>query len=317
MFRNKKAIVIFSFIFITLLVIVIIFLKKTNSNKLSDDSLINNEELLSFGKYKKTTKIDKLTRSYTLYIPHSYLNNESLPLIIALHPEGVTGEEFADFTKLSQVNSQENFILITPDAIKNEWSDGRKIKENNQSLPDDVKFISTLIDEAIQKYNVNKGKIFVTGFSSGGIMTLRLACELSDKINAVAIVGATFPKDYFKLCQPINAVPIIIINSTNDNIIPYQGGKIISDLITGETESNDNTIDFWVNNNGCKPDPTEYIFGNNPLTHIEREDYQGGDAVTLYQVVGGAHSWPLGINTGQDINATDLIWKFFKNGSSY
>ncbi len=45
-----------------------------------------------------------------------------------------------------------------------------------------------MIDILIEKYKVDESRIFVTGWSNGGYMTYRLACELSDKIAG----GASF-----------------------------------------------------------------------------------------------------------------------------
>lgn len=43
-----------------------------------------------------------------------------------------------------------------------------------------------MIDLLIEKYKADSEKVYVTGWSNGGFMTYKLACELSDKISGAA-----------------------------------------------------------------------------------------------------------------------------------
>ena len=72
------------------------------------------------------------------------------------------------------------------------WSMLRLAMENNV---DDVVFFPALIDKLEHDYAVEPKRIFVTGISNGGMMSYRLACELADKVAAIAPVegGAGHP----------------------------------------------------------------------------------------------------------------------------
>ncbi|MBK9529210.1 MAG: hypothetical protein IPO41_13055 [Acidobacteria bacterium] len=51
---------------------------------------------------------------------------------------------------------------------------------------DDVDFISTLLDTIESKYKIDKNRIYASGLSNGGMMSYRLAAELSNRIAAIA-----------------------------------------------------------------------------------------------------------------------------------
>src|SRR5262245_18435976 len=87
---------------------------------------------------------------------------------------------------------------------------------------DAVGFISTLISTLVAERNVAPARVYATGISNGGIMVYRLACELSDKVAAIAPVAAAL---MFDSCRPKRPVSVMMFHGSEDKAVPSEGGR--------------------------------------------------------------------------------------------
>jgi polyhydroxybutyrate depolymerase len=256
--------------------------------------------------------VNGIERDFTTYLPANAPGK--LPVIISLHggfasPKGMF--HLADFRPIAD---RDKFIVVCP-AAKHGWQDGRDVKKI-----DDVKFIDQLITYLINTYHADASRIYVTGISKGGFMSSRLACQLSNRIAAVAIVSATLDTD--EGYAPVNPLPIMFIHGTKDHIVPYTGGKLFGRSIY----SHEQIIKKWVDLDHCNPKP---IITNIPDTahdgtSIIKEEYinhANGLKVIGYTINNGGHTWPGGWQylpkfivgkTTRNLNACEVIWDFFK-----
>jgi polyhydroxybutyrate depolymerase len=151
--------------------------------------------------------------------------------------------------------------------------------------------------------------------SNGGFMSYQLACELSDRIAAIASVTGSMNLGWFNSCNPSHPMPVMEIHGTLDPTVPYNASSF--------TESIPNIMDFWKNFNNCN---STAIVTNVPNTntadgctaeHQIWENGSNGVAVEHYKIIDGEHSWPGALFpngiTNQDINAAEKIWEFFNN----
>ncbi|MBW1819889.1 MAG: hypothetical protein JRJ60_22345, partial [Deltaproteobacteria bacterium] len=176
---------------------------------------------------------------------------------------------------------------------------------------DDVGFVSDLIDKIMEDYCINPDRVFGTGFSNGGIFSYRLACELSDRIAAIAPVASY---NGTLSCSPSRPVPIIAFHGTDDPVIPYANGVA--------------SIEAWAYHNGCS-DETQIYYQEGDVTCIQYMGCDEGADVVFCTIDGGWHNWPGAIDlcekspptcwmtgyTTQDIDASRAIWKFFAEHS--
>jgi len=273
-------------------------------------------------------KIDGLKRQFVIKKPPNWNKNKKFPLIIALHGGGSSWRKFNNGTTkhtLDIETNKQNIIYILPQAINKHWNDGRGTF--SEDSPDDVEFISQLISFAIDKYKVDPKKIYIVGMSNGGMMAIRLAIELSDKIKAVAAVSALLnTKIRFK--EPKKSVSFLLIHGTEDPVIPFKGGDIKAFSFTksrGKVVSARKTIDYFLNHNVCSTRPIKTFQDKRPFdkTSINVELYNrcyGSSQVELIQVNDGGHAWPggkqylpVGIigRASREINAGKVIVNFF------
>jgi len=258
--------------------------------------------------------VDGIRRSFLTYIPIAADKDRKMPLVISLHggfasPKGQF--HLADFRPLADANK---FIVICP-ASKHIFHDGR----DNKGI-DDVKFIDQIINYAIKMYHADPQRVYVTGISNGGFLTSRLACELSNRVAAIAVVAATM--DEGEGYAPLKPMPVIYMHGTKDPVFSNKGGKIFGRQVYSQNQ----VLKLWADLDKCNPKPviTTTPDTANDGTNIIKEEYGNtatGFKVVGYTIVNGGHTWPGGWQylpkfivgkTTKNLNACEVIWDFFK-----
>jgi len=268
-----------------------------------------------------------LTRTYIVHTPK--LNGTApIPLVLAFHGGGGTGAGMARLTHLSQLADKYGFIVAYPDGYMRRWADGRGTTAAERAGVDDVGFVSALIDQLSKQNQIDPTRVYATGISNGGFFSLRLACELSSKITAVAAVAATLPQNLSDHCHPQKPVSILLIHGTDDPLVPASGG-VVGGRIGGEVISLNATVNLWLQADACMltPDVTYATEVVNDGTRVKIETFascKNSSAVILYVIEGVGHTWPGGVQfspesvigkTTHNIDAGQVIWLFFQKHS--
>ena len=75
-------------------------------------------------------------------------------------------------------------MIVYPNSVGTHWNAVPQSEQppdgSNRRGVDDVGFLRALVASLGQRYPLDPERIFVAGFSNGGRMTLRLACEAPD-----------------------------------------------------------------------------------------------------------------------------------------
>jgi len=258
--------------------------------------------------------VDGTTRKFTTYIPVVTDKDYKMPLVISLHggfasPKGQF--HLADFRPLAD---RDKFIIVCP-ASKHIFHDGK----DNGGI-DDVKFTDQIITYVINVYHADPHRVYITGISNGGFLTSRLACELSKRIAAIAVVAATM--DEGEGYTPVRPMPVIYMHGSKDPLFTAKGGKFFGKKFY----SFDRVLKEWANIDQCNPVPilTTYPDTAHDGTSIIKQEYTNpakGFKVIGYDIVNGGHTWPGGWQylpkfligkTTKNLNACKVIWEFFK-----
>ena len=260
----------------------------------------------------ETMMFDGLTRSYILYLPTTYTPGDHLPLVFALHGFTQNGQAIMNYSGFNPLAESEKFIVVYANGVNNGWNTNSGFPGG--STADDVGFISALIDTMIVRYGIDEQRVYSCGFSAGGFMSHRLACELGHRIAAIAAVAGTMSETAFDACMPTSPIPVMQIHGTSDFIVAYGG--------SAANVSVDETLAFWRGANECPTDPQviplpDTVSDGSSVERIEYGPCVEESEVVLLKVTGGGHTWPGAIGnsgigtTNRDISASREIWDFF------
>lgn len=268
-----------------------------------------------------------IQRVYRLYIPAKYYSDNTLrPLIINMHGYTSNATQQQSYTNFMPIADTANFLIVYPQGSF--FSGTLNTYWNAKFQPtgiNDISFLSNLIDSLIARYRVNPNRVYATGFSNGGFMSHTLACELSQKIAAIASVSGTMNDIQYGIngsqCNPDRPMPIMQIHGDADYTVPYNGGPNLGINMVAV----DSIIQFWVRHNQCNSTPIVQnvpdinTFDNCTAIHSIYLGGLAGTTVELFRIAAGGHTWPgsFPINfweaTNQDINASKEIWRFFNS----
>lgn len=277
----------------------------------------------------ETLLVGGLVRRSIVHLPSDYKPGKKFPLVFVLHGARLSGWIAQLVTGFDKIANEEGFIVAYPDAIHQQWNDGRGEGDTPSYGINDVEYISMFMDYLVLKYNADPEKIYVAGYSSGGMLAQKLGLELTDKVAAIAEVASSFPLPQLNLNrQPSRPISILMINGTQDRAFPWEGGTTrIVRVKVGVVVPIMTTFNYWVQVNGgpgALPDRQEALQKNKygPTVDLLNTRTNNGSCVMLYKINGGGHTWPgsevplryiplLG-RQSKNLNASELIWEFFK-----
>ena len=283
---------------------------------------------------------DGVRRTFRVVLPRSYDQTSPTPLVFDFHGLGSEGFQESLVSGVEFAADQAGYIAVLPDGAVNSVLGTRlwnlSTEDDGGALAgvavDDVAFTIELLDSLETALCIDAARVFSMGLSNGGFFSSVLACELSDRIAAVAsVAGLTHPET----CDPVRPVPILHFHGTADNVVPFDGGESILTQAAGgmfDGLSDQQFADFadelfqpieaevgeWAEANGCDPDPERIEV----TAAVERRVFDGceGADVELYVIEDGGHTWPGSLATGFisslglttfDISATQLAFDWF------
>lgn len=268
-------------------------------------------------RFNDTISVDGIQRSYILNLPPNYYESSGFSLVIGLHGGSGSGSQFETSSKLTDKANAAGFIVVCPDGtgVLKTWNAGACCGSSVNNNVNDVHFISELIDHLVSKYKINPRKVYATGHSNGGMLCYRLACELSNKIAAIAPNSCTMVVT--QPCNPARQVPILHMHSKLDENVPYTGGygNGVSGVYCPPLDS---VFTVWSQINNCSM-PSQITFSNNKYTLTEWLSCDKNAIINFYLTTDGGHAWPGGLpgratsdTPSTAINADDLLWDFFQ-----
>ncbi len=250
-----------------------------------------------------TLEHDGITRTYQVHTPPSYDGTKALPVVIYLHGGG--GSIKAAYADNKDRDADKlGFILVVPEGTgwlehraltwnSGKWATGDCCGPAYKNNVDDVGYISALIDAVGEKYTIDTKRVYATGISNGGMMSYRLACELPNKIAAVAPVAApAIPDD----CNPSRPIAVMDVQGALDPCVPIDGGPG-GGCLPGAKEftvpSQEERVAFWTKNNHCS-NQTTTTYNKGEATCVRYESCDSNSEVDYCIIGNGGHTWPSG-----------------------
>jgi polyhydroxybutyrate depolymerase len=305
---------------------------------------------LAAGDYTQTLAQEGGVRTFSIHVPPGLDPSTAAPLVLAFHGGGQNAWQFESFTHIHAKSDSSGFVLVEADGtpalgpsaipppppdsgvVLEVWNAGNCCEYAAQlnGDVDDVGFVGAMIDSIKGQICIDPKRVFATGFSNGGMLSHRLACQMSDRIaSIVAVSGGSGETDYDKTphptlfpCRPARPVPVLHIHGTQDTCYPFDGGWGPLSLVTFEPVMV--TIQDWVTRNGCGSGSPRTVF-NNGAASCQLYPCPKQGEVELCTIDGGGHYWPGGDDWGgstvfcgsgqgarsSDIIANDAFWSWF------
>ena len=273
-------------------------------------------------------EVDGLKRTYRTYLPKGLA--KGAPLVVVMHGSGQNGAQIRIETGygFERLADQFGFAVVYPSSSSFDWNDCSKFGDfsvNGREV-DDVKFLGTLVDKLSAEIGLDRNRVFATGVSSGGMMSIRLAIEAPEKFRAVAAVSANVPTAENFKCKPSGqGTSVMIMNGTKDPLIPFAGGE--SSLLglfykSGMVRSSSESAHYFAAQDQIASTP---MMNPSPATvdvKVEHALWRNDTKleVELVTIVGGGHGLPqpfwrrprlLGPSPMAP-NGAALIWDFFE-----
>jgi polyhydroxybutyrate depolymerase len=246
-----------------------------------------------------TLQVGSYTRDYIVHVPASYTGKTPVPLVTDWHGILFTNAIQQSFSGYQQKADKEGFIVVFPNGIDTAWNVGWCC--TSDKAVDDVAFARALIAKLETQACIDPKRVYAVGYSMGGGMSMKLACDAADIIAAIAPSAFDLMTENEWPCHPTRPITIIQFRSTGDPIVPYTGGP------TSPPNGLPITVDFlgaeanfmkWAQLDGCTGSPAA-AGGNGCRTYSQCPQ---GAEVTLCTTQGGSH----------DYGDPDIAWEMLK-----
>ena len=235
---------------------------------------------------RKTITSEGQKREYLQYAPSDL--GSKRPLIISCHGMNQSAKYQWDMLKdANTLADKEKFVIVLPEGINNGW---------DISGDRDINLIKDLIAQMKKDFDIDENRVYLSGFSMGGMLTYHAMNKIPNVIAAFAPISG-YPMWGFTYTGK-RAIPVIHHHGTGDDVCVYSNVQ--------------RNIDELVQKNKCSSTPTiTQNYGG--YSHITRKEWGGGTdgvKVVLMELANKGH-WI----SNDGLFTLDEIWKFCKNYS--
>lgn len=289
----------------------------------SPECLFPSESPLQPGITARRLDSGGVKRCYLLYTPPGVDSTQPLPMIIALHGFASNGHGMSAMSAWQPVADRAGFLVVYPDgsSFPLRWNIGAIA-----NIPDidDVQFVSDMIADVSGRTHIDPARIYITGFSNGGQMAHRVACQLDGQIAALGVVDGIDP-GMLEDCAASRPIAVMGFFGTGNPLEGQTYPRWFYRLINVNPDApqvltHTAALDWaagWARRNGCAlPEQALPAAGN--VRAVRFSGCAADSEVVLYLIEGQGHAWPGGGSLpglGDDvsnINASETLWDFFQ-----
>src|SRR5688572_17261916 len=177
-----------------------------------------------------TMEVDSVEREFIVALPSGAVPPNGYPVVFMLHGTSGDGEKFYNISGWKEIGEIEKILTVFPSSLSycvtedsvnphmtTKWNNGdlQTVACPGQTFKDDVKFFRMMVDTIGKTVNIDESRIYVSGFSNGGVMAAKLAVEASDILAAAA--AAAGPLNQKDSGEAKRMIPIVFSFGTADD----------------------------------------------------------------------------------------------------
>lgn len=253
----------------------------------------------------RTDRVDVggIERTYVLVRPAA-LSSSKMPVLVVLHGRTMTPAGAEEMTGFLPVVGPA--IVVYPAGYGRSWNAGACCGEAHTTGADDVGFIKAVVRRTLAtERDASSRQVFLAGYSNGGRMAFRLACEAPQLFAGVAAVEAVPVYS----CPHPRPVSLIEVASRDDPLLDVRPGAA-EKVVNGFREPTvDGLVAQWRRSEACQGPGRTVALG--ALTQTVWSACAGGTRLAYALYSGGSHAWPRG--DGDTPAAERVVWSFFRN----
>ncbi len=245
-------------------------------------------------------------RTYLITVPETI--SEQAPLVVVLHGYTSSARNIKGYSGFDKLAETHGFVAVYPQGTRDRSGNTHWNANLAISNVDDVAFITELVNEIVEEYQLNSNNVFVTGMSNGGFMSFTLSCNASTVFSAMASVTGTMSGADWNSCTPEQPLAIMQISGTADTVVPVDGSMTPQGGWGGAPHIDIVMEDLALNKNQCMS-MEDYTLAE----HTEVTSYSScsnDKNVQLLKIGSWGHFWPTD-TYNRGFAASDVIWDFF------
>lgn len=193
-------------------------------------------------------------RAYFVALPETS-SNKPTSAVVYIHGWGGSGAGALKNAGMVSAFLDRGYAVIAPDGVPREGRRGRswRFHPSNEGQEDEIAYLMSVREDAIQRFDLDPDKILLAGFSIGGSMTAYTACKAPESFSAFAPVGGNFWRPHPIACD--GPVRMLHTHGWRDGTVPLEGR-----VVNGVPSDNPNAfaqgdifhaMAIWRQANGC------------------------------------------------------------------
>jgi polyhydroxybutyrate depolymerase len=241
-------------------------------------------------------------RTVNVYVAARVPKETPVPLLIVLHGLYLDPATAEASSGLDKVADTQDVALAYPSGYQGGWNAGNCCGDAHRSRIDDVGFLVHVIHLVQELRPIDLDRVYLAGFSNGGMMALKAVCDRPDVFAAAVSVAGSLQAPCVGR-RPVNAM---IIHGQRDTTVPYNGERFSTFLGVPVTPVRVSTARL-AERSGCT---AKHL---STAKYYLRSDYRGcseGTSIQLLTVPRMGHRWPDLAHDGLDGGAQ--TWAFLR-----
>lgn len=268
-------------------------------------------------------RVGKDTRTFLLHLPPAAAGSHRVPLVIVFHGHTGNAEVARNSSQMNAAADSMGMAVVYADGsgrvhgIGLSWNAGSCCGWAQANRVDDVAFVDSLRATLTRSGHIDSTSIFAAGFSAGGMLALKVACERPGIVRGVADLAGAMPN---WPCPTRGPVGVLLVRGDDDEDLREDYAEQRAEGALPFAISTDSAARFWERVNQCKGREVRVV-QQSPKVPVRTRIATGcarGGSVTIVSIPHHPHAWPGGRSTwwfgqrpSQAVNGSALVLGFF------